>query len=110
MHRRHISQLLPILLPAVHYCSSWQAVLINNENGTQIWSPFLHPHGFAKVNFGLPSFEGGRAARLSDGKAYFVGGLENTHGITYIFDPATNTTVPGARLNMPLCNNGKCPP
>lgn len=89
-----------LLLQCVSRCGSWQAILINNGKSTQLWSPFLDPHGVV-VDFLLPRYDYGRAARLSNGFVYFVGGYLNTEGTTYIFDPATNATAPGAKLSTP---------
>lgn len=61
--------------------------------------------------FQLPTYYSGRAARLSNGLVYFVGGAniddKLTYGTTYIFNPATNSTLAGAQLNVPCYNMGK---
>ena len=107
MQPLHCTLWLLVVLLCACYCGSWQGILINNELGTQIWSPFLDPHGVANVTFALPRYSWGRAARLSNGKAYFVGGEENSDGTTFIVDPVTNGTLPGAKLNTPCSKAGR---
>ena len=100
MMRQHLPLCLLLVLQSACDSSAFQAIVVANSDGTQIWSPSTNPHG-ARVAFGLPLYDDMRAARLSNGKAYFVGGFGNNDGTTYIFDPATNTTTPGAKLNVP---------
>lgn len=100
----HSVLLLLIALQCANYCNSWQGILASNGAGSQIWSPVLNPHGYT-VDFGLPRYDFYRAARLSNGKVYFAGGDADDDGTTYIFDPTTNATVAGAKMNVPLFGN-----
>lgn len=99
--------LLLVVLQCIRSGSSWLGVLINTGQGTQIWSPYLSSHGETGLNFNIPANDFGRAARLSNGKVYFVGGDGNANGTTYIFDPTTNTTMAGAPLNQPCSGTGR---
>lgn len=94
------------LLPACCRCCAQAGTSLTEYSPSVLGAPGAIQASGSNL-FSLPKWHnsgrqgGQRAARLSNGYVYYVGGNWNTEGITYIFDPISNTTMQGARLNVP---------
>ena len=78
--------------------NAWSGIVIDGDNGTQLYVLDNPPVSTPNVDFGL-SHRKGQTAVMLKGNAYFIGGYPYTNAVT-IFNPSTNMSTPGAPLNV----------
>jgi hypothetical protein len=87
----------------IYSCDAWSGIVMDGVNDiTQLYVPGNPPINTPNVNFGL-SHRFRQAAVTLNGNAYFIGGaFENftATNLVTIFNPSTNTSTPGASLNV----------
>src|SRR3569832_1729800 len=98
---------MQLILTCTSTLHAWSGILIDSSRSgkTQLYIPDNEPVNTPNVDFGLSHLVGQAVVMLND-SAYFIGGHMRTPGggvytnATTIFDPATNTSTPGAQMNV----------
>src|SRR4051812_26282622 len=89
-----------LIAVALQLSIAMNAILLDGQSGkTQLYKPGATSISKGKLHFGLPNLYAS-AAVMYNKKAYFIGGqnVEYNDNII-IFDPRTNTSSEGPRLN-----------